>query len=328
MIDNQIKTPFEEYKKLLCYDRTQYLVLKDMIGIQDIELFFVDRYLGFDFIEGEFFLNHNRFHEFLVSRNIETSCKVENRKLIDIIKIDYLNKGLVPCIMGEFEYPDSKQSFMASVKYIIHDYNAVDVKFSRPSNVEALHNIIWKTNDFEATLIKDGEYTDITIYGNFEVLKCFNELSVRDKINLIVNDYYRLSNGEIQVAFDEFMSKKSPILKVRDYHYDRISEYLDIGIEREKYNTFIRRIDQMLFPQLLVANYLLDTLTFKFDTGTLKNCIKDIQDIIDGTAKLINFFFIKQDEKMFNKYIDNLTILDNHYQFFLRKYNKLISEII
>lgn len=329
MIETQ-ENNFEDfliYKEFMCFDRTIYYLLKNWCEVKDIELFFIDRYIGFCNDEKEGWKTLlDGMKKMLFNKGIIEVVNVPVDKIREYIAEGIEQNDYKVISYAKFFYPDKEKPYPYTSYLIIEGYDDEDVVLTKLSNVEQKIRFKCNENELKNLLVQDNNTVELLLFRKSPIFEDIRELNCKDKVKYIVNDVYEYDLKYLNDQLQEAESKESEIMKNADYHKSRLDLYISEGVHRKNYSSFARRINEMVFPsfrcfEILKRENVIENKDLSIIKERLENCL-------DQANKSILSFIWTKDTKDFDKYIDKMSESDEVYNLFRDGFHKEVSKII
>lgn len=318
----------EIYKHLICTERNLYYIFKIQFSIDYYELFFIDRYLGFDINKGGYYkLNSDQFTSFLINHNIATKVIVDKNQFIKEIK-NRINNNNIMTANIKLRYPDKANPYEYVTNIIIEGIEDNNLILTKLSNIE--EKVCYKEsyNKFLERLYTIDDHTELIVYENNDIFKEIYTYKSKDKkLKYIMLNLYGLTAKGLNKDMYTYNHGRSTILKILDKHQHNVNEYILSGVKRKEYSSFSKRIRQMIYPSLICMQSLSNSMSITEKQKVIM-IIKNINKYLDNADKFILLFFHTLNKEYFIKYRDNIEKLSKQFKIYQKFIHNYILEII
>jgi len=307
----------EIYKEFMCYDRVNYYILKDCFGIEDMELLFLDRYMGFYQNQDMSWSNHlDGMSDYIFKSGITECSKIKTEALLDYFE-HYIKPGDKVVTVAQFFYPDKVAPYPYHSYLIIEKFTKDNIIMTKLSNVD--QKIQYKdTYDHFIELIENKDEIELYHYRREVAIEKLGDKGQINSFQKILINNFGYSVEFLNKKYNEIIGCKNCILENANYHKERLDHYLFNGIHRNEYSSFVRRIHELLYASFQALVSLQEH--GEHVSIELMKIQKELENSIDVANRHILAFIWTKEIDVFNKYyeecLNTARLYDNYRMLF------------
>ncbi|WP_017414122.1 hypothetical protein [Clostridium tunisiense] len=321
---------FEEfliYKEFMCFDRTIYYLLKNWCSMKDIELFFLDRYIGFNNDEKNGWTSSlDGLKNMLFNKGIIEVINIPISRMKDYISDDLSKDNFRVIAYAKFLYPDKDKPFPYTSYVVVEGYEDEYVILTKLSNVEQKIRYKEHEKNLEDILVHENGEVTLLVFRNSPIFEHIESLSCKDKIKYVLKDVFQYSEKFLDEKLNEIESGESAILNNLEFHKLRLEQYITEGVHRKNYSSFARRINEMIFPSFRCYNILKkEGLIINDELEVVKNKLEN--DLSLANKYALSFIWTK-DKTYFTQYVEKMEEANEDYLLYRRKFHNQVKHHI
>ena len=308
-------------QSFVCYEKTLYHFFKRILKIEFFELLFFDRYIGFQYTEGmEPLIPLENSLLTRIRNQFQTDFNVEIDKVEDFLKI-FQKAEFCGQVQLLTVFPDGNSIYTSA---LIEDLKDNTVYFTRTTAVEKRVRTPMPLNTFvESLLYVDGKTTISIFNSNSEYLQYLKNLSDKN-LMLEVGKYfgYTAKNDNLYLYGKLITPNKDALEHLKKDILNKKGMYIDSGIPKKDQFRLHKHISNKIIPAIMAWEHE-EKLP-----ASIKSSLINVREDLNNLYKWFSLFYIKHNEEIFEKYIQQLERFIFNYSIFQTQIHHYLIKII
>lgn len=323
VLDNE---EIQEYLEYICIDGYMYYIYKEKFGIQNMELFFLDRYLGFEQREDDLVTHYsNGLENFLRNQGIMEHVTIAPEEFLYFYRNEVLPNNYQILIDTYFTYPDETAPFKYYSFILVNEVKEDKIVVTKIANIDPKVRIELTEEEFKDILdLHDGKIS-IYVYKCSSIFNQIQNVPGPERLRMTAS-LMGIDKESLEKVYTEKSQKDTIIHDILSEHQANLESYLQNGVERKKYSNFIRKISEAIKPSLVCLE---QAESLGMDLGEdLKREKENVETALYKASNNILAFLFRKKEKLFDNYCEQMKNLDIHYKKYIEEYHKFIMKSI
>lgn len=307
------------YKEFMCFDRVVYYILKNCFHINNMELLFIDRYMGFYQKDGEWLNVLDGMSKFIRNSGIVKELKISIDEISNYFINNINNTNNKVVTTAKFFYPDDKNPYPYYSYLIIEKCYTEYAVLTKLSNVD--QKICFKESMENLYDILDQKQTiEILVFDENLAKEYIPSGKVEHEVRGILLNCFMYKKGDLIKTFNE--SNNNTIIDNANYHLLKKDEYIANGVKRSEYSSFARRIHEMIFASFRCYEYL------KLQKVSLPSKLEYIKNELEAhmtyaNRHILTFIWTKELD-VFDLYYAEMLLVDNLEKEYRKEFQNVV----
>ena len=312
------------YKEFMCYDRVVYYILKNCFNIRNMELLFIDRYMGFYQKNGEWINILDGMSRFLKDSGIVKELEIDINELSNFFSKNINNTNNKVVTIAKFYYPDDKNP------YPYYSYLIIEKCYKEYAVLTKLSNVDQKICFNESIknlydILDQKPAIKIFVFNESIAKKCIPSGKIELEVKEVLKNCFMYKKEQLTEIFNE-SSDNTTIINNANTHLHKRDEYVANGVKRSEYSSFARRIHEMLFASFQCYEYLkLRKANIPDNLDNIKNKLEE--HMTYANRHILTFIWTKEID-IFDLYYNEMLLVNTLVKEYRNEFQKIVIEYL